>query len=83
MNPIESIQLDEYTKKESFIKEGYDGLMTMTQMAQRWEISARRVALLCSQGRLLSAEKIGNAWLIPEEAEEPKDPRKQRNARRR
>ena len=54
-------------------------LVTTTETAKRWGISARRVALLCSQDRVCGAEKVGNTWLIPENSKKPEDPRKKRN----
>ena len=51
-------------------------LLTTTETANRWGISARRIALLCSQDRVKGAEKIGNTWLIPNDAKKPQDPRK-------
>lgn len=46
-----------------------------TEIAQKWGISGRRVGLLCAQGRILGATKIGKTWLIPADAEKPGDPR--------
>ena len=54
-------------------------LMTTKEMAQVWNISARRVALLCSQGRVEGAIKKGKTWLIPCDADKPGDPRKINN----
>lgn len=54
-------------------------LMTTKEMAQVWNISARRVALLCSQGRVEGAIKKGKTWLIPSAASKPGDPRKNKN----
>lgn len=54
-------------------------LMTTKEMAQVWNISARRVALLCSQGRVEGAIKKGKTWLIPSDANKPGDPRKNKN----
>ena len=51
-------------------------LLTTTETSTRWGISARRIALLCSQGRVKGAEKVGNTWLIPDTAEKPQDPRR-------
>ena len=51
-------------------------LLTTTETAKRWGISSRRIALLCSQDRVKGAEKIGNTWLIPDDAKKPQDPRK-------
>lgn len=50
-------------------------LMTTSEMAKVWGISSRRVALLCSQGRVDGAIKKGKTWLIPSGAEKPHDPR--------
>ena len=51
-------------------------LLTTTETAKRWGISSRRIALLCSQDRVKGAEKVGNTWLIPDNAEKPTDPRR-------
>ena len=53
-------------------------LMTTSEMAKVWGISSRRVALLCSQGRVEGAIKKGKTWLIPSDAQKPKDPRSQK-----
>lgn len=49
--------------------------MTTPEMAKQWGVSSRRVALLCSQGRVDGAIKKGKTWLIPRDAEKPHDPR--------
>ena len=54
-------------------------LMTTSEMAKVWGISSRRVALLCSQGRVDGAIKKGKTWLIPIDAEKPHDPRSRKN----
>ncbi len=43
--------------------------------AKRWSLSQRRVIVLCSESRIPGAEKIGNTWLIPDDAEKPADAR--------
>lgn len=45
-------------------------------MSEIWGISARRIALLCEQGRIAGVVKKGKTWLIPEDAEKPADKRK-------
>ena len=50
-------------------------LMTTSEMGKVWGISSRRVALLCSQGRVDGAIKKGKTWLIPSDAKKPQDPR--------
>lgn len=50
-------------------------LLTSTEMAEKWDISARRISLLCSEGRLEGAFKKGKTWLIPEDTPKPNDQR--------
>lgn len=52
--------------------------LTSIETAERWGISARRVALLCSEGRVKGCIKKGKTWLIPDNAEKPTDPRRAR-----
>ena len=44
--------------------------------AKKWEISERRVQKLCEENRIPGVSKIGYMWLIPKNAEKPKDNRK-------
>ena len=44
-------------------------LLTTSEMAEKWNISRRRVTTLCAQGRIEGAILKGNTWLIPENAE--------------
>ena len=53
-------------------------LITTTQMAEKWEISRRRVTTLCKEGRIEGAMLRGNTWLIPDDAEKPDDIRRVR-----
>ena len=50
--------------------------VTTIEMSEKWGISARRIALLCEQGRIAGVVKKGKTWLIPENAEKPADKRK-------
>lgn len=52
--------------------------LTTSQMADRWNISRRRVTTLCIEGRIEGAMLRGNTWLIPEAAKKPEDPRRVR-----
>ena len=45
--------------------------MTIKEAAMQWEISSRRVQVLCSEGRIEGAFKHGNAWFIPRGALKP------------
>ena len=49
--------------------------MTVKEAAEKWNISTRRIRRLCTEGRIEGAYKVGAYWLIPEEAEKPKDER--------
>lgn len=50
--------------------------LTTLEMSEKWGISARRIALLCEQGRIEGVIKKGKTWLIPKDAEKPEDKRK-------
>ena len=49
--------------------------LSISQTAEKWGISKRRIQVLCSQDRISGAMKIGSYWAIPEDAEKPKDER--------
>ena len=49
--------------------------LSTTQAAELWGLSARRVALLCEQGRIEGVQKSGSRWIIPENAKKPDDAR--------
>ena len=54
--------------------------LTTKQASELWGISARRVALLCAQGRIPGTVKAGKSWLLPPDAKKPTDPRLERTA---
>lgn len=45
------------------------------EVAMKWNISQRRVAILCSENRVSGAMMVGNMWIIPAGAEKPIDKR--------
>ena len=45
------------------------------EAADKWGISQRRVAVLCSENRINNATMVGNMWIIPATAEKPIDAR--------
>lgn len=49
--------------------------VTTTEIGKKWNLSARRVGVLCSEGRIPGIQKAGNTWLIPEDAIKPADAR--------
>ena len=53
--------------------------VSIKEISNKWGISARRVNLLCNQGRVADAYRIGDVWAIPENAVKPTDPRPQKN----
>ena len=52
--------------------------LTTKEISQKWNISARRVAILCEDGRLTGAIKKGKTWLIPSNTKKPNDGRYKR-----
>ncbi len=50
--------------------------ITVTQAAEKWGLSTRRVRLLCANGDIAGVTRRGNLYMIPEEAEKPVDRRK-------
>lgn len=51
------------------------GYMTAAELAKKWNVSVRRVQILCSSGEIEGAVKFGRSWAIPEDVERPKDGR--------
>lgn len=49
--------------------------MSAREAADKWGISQRRVAVLCSESRIDNATMVGNMWIIPTTAEKPIDAR--------
>lgn len=49
--------------------------MTIKQTAEKWGICVRRIQTLCTEGRIEGAERLGYQWVIPVDAEKPKDAR--------
>lgn len=50
--------------------------MTANQASKLWHISQRRVQILCAEGRVPGAFKLGEAWAIPCDVLKPNDKRK-------
>lgn len=50
--------------------------MSCRDAAERWNISQRRVSVLCSENRIPNVAMLGNMWIIPINAEKPTDARK-------
>ncbi len=52
--------------------------MSAREAADRWGISQRRVAVLCSENRIDGASMLGNMWVIPSNVDKPIDARSTR-----
>ena len=50
--------------------------LSVAQIAEKWSMTPRRVQVLCNEGRIEGAQRVGNVWTIPENAEKPIDARK-------
>ena len=50
-------------------------IMTTKNAAALWGISIRRVQALCDSGKVPSAIKIGDVWLMPKGTPKPPDGR--------
>lgn len=49
--------------------------LSIAQTAERWGISPRRIQILCRDGRVSGAVRIGHSWAIPDNAPKPADAR--------
>ncbi len=49
--------------------------LSVTQTADKWGISKRRIQTLCNEDRIPGAVRIGHSWAIPEDAPKPADAR--------
>ena len=56
-----------YRKKMEYI--------SIKQASEKWGITKRRIQVLCAEGRIEGATKIGSFWAIPLEAVKPSDMR--------
>lgn len=50
--------------------------ITTKEVGKNWKISQRRVAKLCSDGRIDGAILMGKTWLVPIETKKPRDERR-------
>ena len=52
--------------------------ITAREAAEKWNISQRRVSILCAENRIPDVAMLGNMWIIPRDAEKPADARKEK-----
>lgn len=50
--------------------------LCVQNVSEKWGISKRRIQILCREGRIAGAKRVGNMWVIPENTEKPLDARK-------
>ena len=49
--------------------------MTISEAAEKWCLTRRRIQTLCATGRIPGTERFGSAWMIPKDAVKPADAR--------
>ena len=49
--------------------------MTLKEASEKWGVTPRRVNYYCAAGRIPGAIKMATIWLIPKDAEKPRDRR--------
>ena len=49
--------------------------LSISQTAERWGISPRRIQILCREGRVSGAVRIGHSCAIPDDEPKPFDAR--------
>ena len=52
-----------------------DQYITLKEAAEKWGISERRIRILCTDGRIEGATKMGPMWVIPADSVKPDDKR--------
>lgn len=55
--------------------------LTTTEMSKLWNLSSRRIGVLCVEGRIDGAIKKGKMWLLLADATRPADARYKANKR--
>lgn len=55
--------------------------MTVQEAAIKWNISERRIQILCSENRIEGIVRLSRVWLIPKDAKKPIDRRKKNNGK--
>lgn len=49
--------------------------LPIQELSHSWNISKRRIQILCKEGRIEGAKRIGNMWVVPSDAKKPGDAR--------
>lgn len=53
--------------------------ISVSDAAEKFNISKRRVQILCEQGRIEGANRMSGVWLIPTNAPKPADARRKKS----
>ena len=53
--------------------------LSVAETAKKWNMSERSVRNYCAAGRVQGAFLTGKTWNVPEDAEKPADPRKEKS----
>ena len=51
------------------------GYLEVSEIAKKWNVTTRRVQIMCAEGQIPGAVKFGRSWAIPEDVEKPIDGR--------
>ena len=49
--------------------------MSLKEASEKWGVSVRQINYYCAGGRIPGAVKMAGVWLIPKDAEKPRDRR--------
>ncbi len=52
-----------------------DEYLTIKEVAEKWNLTTRRVQKMCADGIIPGVVRFGKAWAIPKDAERPVDGR--------
>jgi excisionase family DNA binding protein len=52
-----------------------DNYITIKELAEKWNVTPRRIQRMCAEGRIEGARKFGRDWAIPSDTERPRDAR--------
>ena len=53
--------------------------ITVKEASTLWGVTARRATILCADGKVIGAQKLGNIWVIPKGTSKPIDGRMKKN----
>ena len=56
-------------------------MITVKEAAERWNLTTRRITVLCKEGRIPGARMESHRWLIPADTQKPSDHRYKNNSK--